>query len=967
MFEKEYQQYLNSDKTPGEDCTEKALIHHLVNVLGYTYRNDIKDSNQLKQNFKKHFERLNNDTIDDKQFENWWITFNSGDIVERFETLRSNWFQKKDDKGKVIKTFKYFDTENIDNNSFEVINQLWTNNNENSKSRFDVIILINGIPIIHIELKRESVDISYAARQINKYINIEAISDFLRYTKLYVITNGTETKYFVNNNSLSGDMNNLPLSWKSIKNESLDGKHGILKFSNLFFEKSFLIDFINNYFVYDDSKKNIKVFRPYQYHASSLIIKRIKNKNLTNKEKSGYVWHATGSGKTLTSFKTCEILAKKCDDVDFTIFLIDRSDLNTQTFNNFQSFANDKKIVLNAVDTSDLIDKLLDPKSNQKIIITTIQKMNHALKQSNKQKLKSIANKKVVFVVDECHRSQIGEMRKNINEFFTNSINIAFTGTPIFDENALKDGMTTEEIFGEQIHRYTSYDAIQDGNVKDFIFKFTTSIKKQDSITTRNYEDELEDNVEYQDAKKIDDSRILEITRYINENYDQLTRNKTFNAMLACSSIPEAIAYYNQLKKDNKLNCAIIYSVNKNDNSKFSEQNKQYLNFLKDRISECNQSWAEAMVDDKSNEIKNRNQDIFAKYKTYIQNAFAKRQYDLLIVVSMLLTGYDSPITNTLFLDKQLRYQSLIQAISRTNRLCEAKESGNIVSFTVDKEEVDRAFRLFTNGGLSTPSLWSPLLYEDAKQEFENAINNLLNEFPSIDDVIKLDENSDEELCIKFIELFRKVLKIFNKIKPQVDFKWTDFKINERTFNQYKQHYHDIMQNSKNVNIIHVFSDYEIVDLEQIRVDVNYLNKLFYNISETQPNDIEKVQQEILNRVEELLKEKDVKELLKEFLRNKKIYSYNFDAISKLWREYILSKRDEIIENAKLTWKATTKAINNLIQEFKLKKVLDQQYVEKQLPEYINNPLYDDDKYDEVFYQIRKLNRLDEMIDLKSI
>ena len=966
MFKKEYEQFLNSNYVPSEECLEKALIYYLVNNLGFVYREDIKTSNQLKSNFKNHFEKLNNSNIPNEQFDKWWIDFNSGDIFNRFLTLKSKWFQLKDNNDNVIKTFNYFDFDNINNNKFEIINQLWTTNANGSSSRFDVILLINGIPIIHIELKNETVDaIDEAAKQINRYLDIEAISDFLRFTKLYVVSNGTKTRYFVNNNSIASDIKNIPLLWTDIKNNPVDGDKGILKFADSFFNKEFLLDFINNYFVVDNEKKNIKVFRPYQYYAANEIIKRVTDNKLSNKQKSGYVWHATGSGKTLTSFKTCEILSQKCKDVDLTIFLIDRNDLNTQTFNNFKSFSSDPNLVQNATNTNNLVDLLIDKKSNKKIIITTIQKLNNALKSENKNRLKDIANKKVVFMVDECHRSQIGEMRKNIDNFFKNSINIAFTGTPIFDINS-NEGRTTESIFGEMIHKYTSYNAIKDENVLEFIFKFTDSIKKDSSITERKYQDELDDELDGINNIKVNNGRIQGIINYIYDKYDNLTRNKTFNAMLACSSIQEAIAYYDIIKTDNRLSCAIVFSVNNSDNSKNSEISKRAYDFIIERIKEYNSAW----VDYNNDNEKSNRQDIFNKYKTHIQKDFSDRKYDLIIVVSMLLTGYDSPITNTLFLDKQLRYQSLIQAISRTNRLYNGKESGNIISFKTSKEEVEEAFKLYTNGGINTPSLWKVLTYSDIKPEFEKVVNDLLSEYPSIDDVVKINTKDADE-CIKFLTLFKKVMKLFNKIKPLIDFNWNDFNISERTFKQYKEHYKSLLLKANDTKLIYVWDDYEIIDLDTIRVDVSYLKKLFNQIIKFSPNQIpEQIEdfeyyKKIINTINEQTDECENTEYLREFLRNKEIYICgDFSKIVNLWKKYIDAKISNASNVAEINWKTNSKIINKLMQELKIKKELDKEYIRSQLPEYINDPLFDDEKFNNVDVTIRKLLRLKELKEI---
>lgn len=956
IYKEEFYKYLKSSKTPSEDVLEKALIHFLIKENNYKYRPDITDSSQLKQNFRNHFERLNDIKIEDSEFEKWWIDFNSGDIIKRFQTLKSDPYQYKDKNNKVIKTCKYFDFDNIENNEFEIINQLWTRTKDKDYRRFDVLLLINGIPIVHIELKKESNELDDAVRQINEYINIEAISDFLRFTKLYIISNGTETRYFTNNNAIHKTHDNLPLIWTDFKNNNIDGEQGILKFAKQFLDKSFLLNFIDNYFVIDTKKQRINVFRPYQYYACNSIIERINNPNLSNKEKSGYVWHATGSGKTLTSFMTSQILSKKCKAVDLTIFLIDRNDLNTQTYDNFCSFADDPKFIKNATDTNNLIELLTDPKSNKWIIITTIQKLNNALRETNKDKISSLSNKNVVFMVDECHRSQVGEMRRNIDKFFKNSINIAFTGTPIFDTNSV-DGKTTENIFGKEIHQYTSYHAIKDKNVLDWVFEWAKwrNIDTYTS-TTKQHEDDLHEKLENIQYKSIDFTKILEITNYISMNYNNLTRERKFNAMLACSSIQEAIEYYKELQNNKNLSCAIIYSLNNNDYSKNMNLNQEASNFLLERIKEYNSSW---------------DLSCFNKYKTAIQNDFRNRKYDLIIVVSMLLTGYDSPVTNTLFLDKRLEYHSLIQAISRTNRLSPGKETGIIISFQTTREELDEALRLYTNGDVSTPSLLKISTYNEVKKEFEEVIDALLKEFPSIDDVVAFND-SDAELTIKFLNLFKQVMKIFNKIKPLIDFNWNDFKMNERTFNKYKLSYKKLFSKAKEIKIIPEWSGNQIVDFDEIIVDVKYLKSLIYQIKKHKEEDVPDVIDEnfdLYKKISQIIREKSNdtqnNEVLLEFLRNRRIYtSGNYDEIISLWKEYIQSKISDATNEAIEDWKTTSEVIQAILKEFKIKQSLDNDFLTKKLPEFINDPLFDDKKFETVNYFIKKIAKLNE---LKSV
>ncbi len=451
----------------------------------------------------------------------------------------------------------------------------------------------------------------------------------------------------------------------------------------------------------------VKVCRPYQYHAIKKTIDRAISNNYVDVERSGYVWHATGSGKTMTSFKVCELLLKD-KTIDNVIFLVDRVDLNDQTFNSFGSFTTSDTLVAKALNSKSLVSLLHGKENEDKIIITTIQKLNNILcnKEYN-QSLKGVKSKRIVFVIDECHRSQLGKMRDNINNFFDNVINFAFTGTPIFDVNAGKDGRTTENIFGKEIHRYTSKNAINDKNVLPIVFSSTELPTLNEDNDKSSFDDEMEEHSS--NNLKIDTGRIKTIVEYINANYDKVTCSKTFNALLAVSSIPEAIVYYDLFKKLTNLKTSIIFSIS-DTLGPMMKINDDQKTFYEKVIKNYNPTW---------------NLDSAAKYKSDIAKDFAdekNRTIDILIVVSMLLTGYDSPITNTLFLDKSLRYQGLVQAISRTNRLFNnEKLSGQVISFKTNRETLDEALKLYTTGGLNTPigsDLWESITYNELSETF---------------------------------------------------------------------------------------------------------------------------------------------------------------------------------------------------------------------------------------------------------
>lgn len=946
-FKKSYDLYKNSKFSISEQVIEEALIYHLVDKLGFTYNTEIKSSDDLKINFKNRIEKLNNFTLTDSEFEKWWIEFNTGTIFERFIRIQSD--QKViERKGNTQKTLKFFDLENIENNSFEVINQMTTKDITDGNRRFDVNILINGIPMVHIELKKEDKNVDEAFKQIKRYKDINAIDKFLNFTRIYITSNGISTKYFSNNNELNYQ---FVFKWTDDKNNEYKD---LLDFSDNFLSKNIILDFLNNYFSCDTSKEILKVCRPYQYHAIKKVVYQATTNNIEQNKRSGYIWHATGSGKTMTSFKVCELLTKD-SSINNIIFLVDRKDLNYQSFADFKSFTTKEKLIVDACHSTDLLKLMINKENDNKIIISTIQKLNTILSNEEyKKQLTTIKDNRIVFIVDECHRSQLGKMRYNIDKFFNNSINYAFTGTPIFDLNAGKDGKTTENIFGKEIHRYTSFNAINDANVLPIAFTHADSIstEKENDINTK-FDDELDEG--NNSNVIVDKGRIKSVVKYINDNYNKTTVNKKYNAMLAVSSIPEAIQYYKQLNQTTNLSTSILFSVTDSlDTSmKINEENKKFYESI---IKEENSTWGLDSID---------------KYKRLKMDQFKdpkNRTIDIMVVVSMLLTGFDSPITNTLFLDKSLRYQGLIQAVSRTNRVFDiSKNSGQIISFKTSKEAVDDAFKLYTNGGSNTPigdSLWKVLTYDEFSRSFIIAIDEFLNKFPnsnSISDSIK------EENKIEFLDSFKKLQNAFSKIRVFIDFKWVNFKIDQRTYEQYLGIYRKILQNTTNKELIYVYNDYQIIEMGSYSVDANYLKNLEKEILSFEGEIPENIEEFVLYK--KIKEENDAKltdssqrDLMNEFIKNKDLYyKKTFEEILSLWQIYINAKIQETELKALKRWKSTTKVIENLISSFELKKRWDEDLIVEELPEYITNELEDDDKIDDVKDTIIKL------ITLKNI
>ena len=949
VLKRDYLEYRQSQRAISEAQLENALIYYLCNDLKYQYNPAIKTQRDLKTNFKAKLELLNKVELPEREFEKIWIQLNQGDTLDLFKQITYN--QPQVEINHRTRVLAYFDFDTIQNNHFEIINQLRVANDVGTSNRFDVLLLVNGIPLIHIELKSEEKNFYDATRQISFYKEIGAISKFLNLVKLFVISNGTNTQYLANNNNVKALAGIRAYTWTDANNEPLQE---FLSFAQHFLDQAFLLNFVNNYFVASKTDKVVNIMRPYQYHAVNCALQQIHNPHLTNAQKSGYVWHATGSGKTITSFKLCEFLAAKSDQIELTIFLVDRNDLNAQTKRVFTSYAGFRESVKieDATSTKNLIKLLNNNNSDTKIIITTIQKLNHALSEKNSGNLKNIRSKRVVFVVDEGHRSQLGMMRNRINNYFHNAINIAFTGTPIFDVNA-KDGKTTENIFGPLIHKYTTFDAMKDKNVLPITFAFKGAEYGQDSQDLDNYDDDLQENNDI----VYNENEIRHKVKFIQANHNQITRNKKFNVLVAVHSIAIAMKYYELFQKDNDddLVVKVIFSIQNTDYSSNAFLTNSQKSFMIEQIRAHNETWGLNELD---------------KYKEEIQELFRSRndkgecKINILIVVSMLLTGYDSPVTNTLFLDKKLRYHSLIQAISRVNRPYEGKEAGNIIAFATAKEDVEYAFDLYTNGNISTPNatMWTPLEYESLKEKFGQIIQQLNTRFGSVQALINKAWNCDQDIQ-DFLIIYQQIMKTFNLIRPLIDFSWNDLPLTEHEFRQLRGIYASNKDKDKNRRVIWVNNEFAIVDLDELKVDVAFLEKLAHawagrdltydDISNyiNNPNNFKNTyQQQLLTKIIEALKRKNAnlnKLKFKEWLQNFQ------EAIT----EIIKQSENAMTQN----WNTDKATIQKLLNFLTMKGKITRRDIEVHLPNYVTDFMDASNKIVEV------KEKLGNVVDLQNL
>lgn len=768
---------------------EKQIEDHFINkliVLKYTYRDDIRDRNALERNFRTKFEALNRVHLTDSEFDRLLEEIIDADVFASSKRLRGiNTFMRED--GTPLQ-YMLVNIKDWCKNDYEVINQLRINTN-NSYHRYDVILLINGIPVIQVELKASDVSPRRAMQQIVDYKNDTGngyTNTLLCFMQLFIVSNQANTYYFTNNNdqhfSFNTDEQFLPVyQYATESNRKITHLDA---FSTAFLSKCTLGEMINRYMVLVVSEQKLLIMRPYQIYAVKAIIDCI-HQNRGN----GYIWHTTGSGKTLTSFKASTLL-KDNPDIDKCLFVVDRKDLDRQTREEFNKFQ--ENCVEENTNTGTLVKRMLSDDYADKVIVTTIQKLGIALDSSNKNNYKDrlihLKDKRIVFIFDECHRSQFGDNHKAIKEFFPNSQLFGFTGTPIFEQNATYTQISgeeasykiTEDIFPSRLHAYTITHAIEDKNVLRF-------------------------HVDYFKPKETGDRRAdgtlkkQAVVDAILSKHDAATHSRRFNAILATASINEAIEYYGLFRRAQEslmqqnenyepLNIACVFSPpaegnkdiqqiqedlpqEQNDNCKEPEEKKKALKTIIDdynRQYKTNHTIAE--FDAYYQDVQKRIKDQQYSNKDYPH----KNKIDITIVVDMLLTGFDSKYLNTLYVDKNLKYHGLIQAFSRTNRILnDTKPYGNILDFRGQQDAVDEAIALFSGEKTDNPKeIWLVDSAPKVIEKFQDAVQKL-SEYMQSQGLECQAENvyslQGDEARAGFINCFKEVQRYRTQLEQYTD------------------------------------------------------------------------------------------------------------------------------------------------------------------------------------------------------
>ena len=742
--------------------SEAALENGLIATLqqmNYEYI-QIEEEKNLHANFKSQLEKHNRKRLEETgrtefteaEFEKILIYLEGGTRFEKAKKLRDLFPLELDDGERLW--VEFLNRTHWCQNEFQVSHQITVEGRK--KCRYDVTILINGLPLVQIELKRRGVELKQAYNQIQRY-HKTSFHGLFDYIQLFVISNGVNTRYFANNPN-SGYK--FTFNWTDAANVPFNE---LEKFATSFFDKCTLGKIIGKYIVLHEGDKCLMVLRPYQFYAVEKILDRVKNSN-----SNGYIWHTTGAGKTLTSFKAAQLVAES-DDVDKVMFVVDRHDLDTQTQSEYEAFEP------GAVDSTDNTDELVKRlHGNSKIIITTIQKLNAAVsKQWYSRRIEEIRHARIVMIFDECHRSHFGDCHKNIVRFFDNTQIFGFTGTPIFVENAV-DGHTTKEIFGNCLHKYLIKDAIADENVLGFLVEY------------------YHGNTDVDNA---DQNRMTEIAKFILNNFNKSTFDGEFDALFAVQSVPTLIRYYKIFKSLNpkiRIGAVFTYASNSSQDDALTGMNTG--SYVSESTGEADELQA---IMDEYNDMFGTSftTENFRAYYDDINLRMKKKKtdmkpLDLCLVVGMFLTGFDSKKLNTLYVDKNMDYHGLLQAFSRTNRvLNEKKRFGKIVCFRDLKSNVDASIKLFSNSNNLEDIVRPP--FNEVKKNYQELTTNFLEQYPTPSSIDLLQSEKDKK---QFILAFRDVIKKHAEIQVYDEFEEdaADLGMTEQQFMDFRSKYLDI-------------------------------------------------------------------------------------------------------------------------------------------------------------------------------
>ncbi|EKN5983307.1 type I restriction endonuclease subunit R [Yersinia enterocolitica] len=897
--------------TQSEYELETQLVEQLV---GMHYEPvNVTDEASMKANLKKQIEihnRLESVPLTDNEFNRIFLHLTKGnEVIDRARTLRDRYQLLREDGTE--KWLSFINKEEWCQNEFQVTRQVKQFNAEQNsrKTRFDVTLLINGLPLVQIELKRRGLGLKEAFNQIDRYHRDAFLvgSGLFQYVQIFIISNGVDTKYYANNRANHFEQTYF---WTDEKNEPIKA---LDKFAEAFLKVCHIAKMITHYTVLNETRKCLMVMRPYQYYACEAMIRHVKESlHLQGKPHNGYIWHTTGSGKTLTSFKASQVIMEM-PEVDRVIFVVDRRDLDYQTAKEFNSFAKDSVDTTN--NTSTLIKHLKTTSS--KLTLTTIQKLNNAISPNFQHQLEHLRKERIVFIFDECHRSQFGDTHKAIVNFFENAQLFGFTGTPIFADNVnITNGIkqTTEMLFEKCLHKYVIVDAIRDENVLRFAVEYVGTYKRKESSN------EIDIEVEDIDTKEVmeSDIRLGKITDYILAHHNAKTRNREFTAMFCVGSVDMLIRYYKLFKdkqaamlaenpeyKPLKVATIFTYAANEADKS-----DKEAVNGLLDeedislqqgaKIDTSSRDHLDSFIKD-YNELygtsysANDSQSFYNYYKNIAQRT-KEKGIDILLVVNMFLTGFDSPALNTLYVDKNLRFHGLVQGFSRTNRILNEKKShGNIVCFRNLKKATDEAIALFSNKDASSVVLVKP--FEEYLSDYQDAVDRLLTLAPTVESV---DSLPDEKAQLEFVTAFRDVMRLKNILESFADFDDAAKPLSEQTLADYTSKYLDIHDKVKKHSTKEKVSilddiDFEVSLIHRDEINVGYILKLLAGIQAMPPKEQQEQKKKIMDIVDSDVTLRSKRELIENFIEENLLHVTHDEDVTQTFETYVEREKSKAI------------------------------------------------------------------------
>lgn len=870
--------------------SESKLETRLISQLekqGYE-KVKIDDVESLKENFRKQVNRhnkveLKGKDLSDKEFERLMVKISGKGVFQSAKELRQKQDIQRDD-GTII-YIELFNTKDWCKNIFQVTHQ--TTVEGKYTNRYDVTILINGLPLVQLELKRRGMDMKEAFNQIKRYKR-HSYFGLYKFIQLFVISNGVDTKYFANGDQ---ELNyGFTFYWTDINNDRITN---LEQFCLFFLDRCHIGKMIARYMIINETEKILMVMRPYQVYAVENIVSRALDTS-----NNGYVWHTTGSGKTITSFKTSQILSLE-PSINQVFFLVDRKDLDKQTLDEFNKF--DPGCVDMTNQTDKLIEQIKD--STKPLIITTIQKMANAC---SNPKYASVMEKykdlKTVFIIDECHRSQFGDMHRQISKTFSKAQYFGFTGTPRFKENPSQDGRSTADIFEKCLHTYLIKDAIKDGNVLGFSVDYIKFIE----YNGKTEEDVMVEGIDTEEVFMADE-RVTLIAQDIINHHNIKTRDRKYNALLTVSSIPLLIKYYETFKKlkhDLKIGAIFTYGANE-DLDKNPEHSREAL---------------ERCMEDYNKTFKtNFSTHTFDAYFRDICKRIKNTEIDIVIVVNMLLTGFDAKRLNTLYVDKPLKYHDLIQAFSRTNRVeTDTKPFGNIVCYRTTKSRVDEAVKLFSQTDSIDTVIMKP--YEDYLDKFNEAVKKLLEITPTVENIDSLESEDDIK---EFIIAFREVAKILVSLKTfnQFDLDNSSSMINTQIFEDYKSKYYELyrkLSNDKEKSSILNDVTFSLELIQTDKINVSYILNLIRNVDladeEQKKKDIADIQSKLVNITDDELFLKA--DLIKSFLTSILPTLKEDDSIDEALDNHMNAERQKEIEKFATENNIDFETLETIINEY---------------------------------------------------